>query len=416
VKPGVPVRVEAARSLDRILRTGAYSNVVVHQTDLMGADRSAHQSLVFTALRWILPIDVRIAEATDRPLERLEPLVLSVLRVATAESMVLGREPHGVVDSAVEAIDVLGIGRAKGLVNAVSRSIANSNLPRPGANEAFPEWMVTRACETFNDGSELLASLNEAAPVGVRLRKGEIDSITPVPDIPRAGYVSGSMDVGELEREGAIDVIDPASTAVALSLGVEPGMAVLDLAAAPGGKTRAMADDLRPADHQEQETQGTGELSGFIVASDVHRTRVSSAARRTKDFDTIRWLRSDALAPPVRPKSFHRVLLDAPCTGLGSLRRRPEIRYRIDPEAPSGYGAKQRQMLERAIELVRPGGRLVYSVCTIFPEETVDVVARLGGHPPDGLGGRVFGDGVLLNPLDTGTDGMFICVFDKSAN
>lgn len=404
MKPGVAVRVEAARSLDRIVHSGAYSNVVVHQTDLVGSDRSSHQSMVFAALRWLLPIDSRIANASDRPLDKLQPIVLSVLRIAATESIVLGGEPHAVVDSAVESVGELGAGKAKGLVNAVSRSIANSTQPQPDAADAFPRWMVDRLGEVYDDGRAMLASLNEAVPVGVRLRGAPIDGIIPVRGIDAAGYVTGAVDVRQLEREGLIDVIDPASTAVVQALGIEPGMCVADLAAAPGGKTRAISDKVA----------ATGDRGpGFVVACDVHRSRVLSAAKRTRDLHSIHWLRADALDPPLRAGSFDRVLLDAPCTGLGSLRRRPEIRYRIDERAPAEYGMKQRAMVERALELVRPGGRLVYSVCTVFPEETTEVVAGLAANPPDGIRGRQVGNGILLNPLDSGTDGMFIAVIDR---
>lgn len=401
MKAGVSVRVEAARSLDRIVRSGAYSNVVVHTTELGGSDRSAHQALVFTALRWLRPIDARIGRATDRPFDRIQPLVLSVLRIAATESLILGREPHGVVDSAVESIAELGAVRAKGLVNAVARSIATNPGPRPTDTDAFAPWMVARLGETHPDAVALLASLNGPAPVGVRLRRGPLDGVSEIAGIANSGYVTGPVDIAELERNGTLDVIDPASTAVAQSLDVRPGMLVADLAAAPGGKTRAIADAVGS--------------EGRVVASDSHRSRIRSASKRSKAMSHITWVRGDALAPPLRRGIFDRVLLDAPCTGVGSLRRRPEIRYRIEPEAPSSYGATQRMMLEQALGLVRPGGRLVYSVCTVFAEETIDVVAGLGAGAPEGIPGRRFGDGVLLNPLDSGTDGMFIAVFDRPA-
>ena len=121
----------------------------------------------------------------------------------------------------------------------------------------------------------------------------------------------------------------------------------------------------------------------------------------------------DAQKPPFRARTFDKVLIDAPCTGLGTLRRRPEIRHKLAPDAPQAYGALQRDMLKKALEIVRPGGRLVYSVCTVFPEETIDVVAGLGGRAPEGLVGISLGDGALLAPHITGTDAMFISVFDR---
>ncbi|MCL1595176.1 MAG: rRNA cytosine-C5-methyltransferase, partial [Actinomycetia bacterium] len=133
---------------------------------------------------------------------------------------------------------------------------------------------------------------------------------------------------------------------------------------------------------------------------------------RSKDISRITWLVADAAKPPFRSSSFDRVLLDAPCTGLGTLRRRPEIRYRMDPDAPDRYGKMQRSMLQQAVGLLRQGGRLVYSVCTVFPEETIDVVANMGFHAPEHSIAEPWGDGVLFTPHLTRTDGMFIAVFD----
>lgn len=145
---------------------------------------------------------------------------------------------------------------------------------------------------------------------------------------------------------------------------------------------------------------------------DVHPGRLRRARRRSADLAAVRWVLGDARRPPYRERSFERVLLDAPCTGLGTLRRRPEIRYRFEPSAPERYGRLQREMLERARRLVAPGGRLVYSVCTPTSAETVEVVAGLGFHPAEGLVGPRRGDGVLLGPHSTGTDGMFIAAME----
>jgi 16S rRNA (cytosine967-C5)-methyltransferase len=183
------------------------------------------------------------------------------------------------------------------------------------------------------------------------------------------------------------------------ALSVTPGDTVLDMAMAPGNKTAAIADALA--------------RSGRVVASDLHTRRSFSAARRLARMGvTVDMVIADARRPPFRPGTFDRILLDAPCTGLGTLRRRPEIKLRLDPEAPGRLAAVQRQMLEAALPLLRPGGRLVYSVCTVFPEETVEVVAGLGAVPPAELPGRVWSDGRLLAPHLTATDGMFIAVID----
>lgn len=399
MKDGTLVRSTAATTVDRITRTGAYSNIVVHTTDLPTLDRSAHQNLVFTTLRWLIPIDTAIRDCSSRSLIRTDPMVLSVLRIAATELLILGHSPHGVVDGAVDAIDVLGVPRAKGYVNAVLRKLVAQPPRQLSAGDSFPAWMRDRIGASFEDSPGLFESLNEATPPGLRARNGQNLAASPVEGIDNAYYADDTTDIDDIRSDVSVDVMDPASTAVVAALDVQPDDVIADLAAAPGGKTRAIADLL------------TG--SGWLAASDRHRGRTITARRRSGPRERIEWLQMDARSPALEPAAFDRVLLDAPCTGLGTVRRRPEIRHRIDEEAPHRYGEMQRAMLVRALPLVAAGGRLVYSVCTLFMEETSDVVDGLGGRAPDMPIGDVVGEGRMLTPLNAGTDGMFISVFDR---
>jgi 16S rRNA (cytosine967-C5)-methyltransferase len=148
---------------------------------------------------------------------------------------------------------------------------------------------------------------------------------------------------------------------------------------------------------------------GLLVASDRLERRVVSARRRLRRLGLdLPWLVADGRRLPFPARVFDRVLLDAPCTGLGTLRRRPEIRHRLVREDPHRAGQLQRQLLDEAVRVVRRDGLVVYAVCTVFPEETVDVVAGFQARPPKGLPGRPAGDGWLLGPHLTGSDGMFI--------
>jgi 16S rRNA (cytosine967-C5)-methyltransferase len=211
--------------------------------------------------------------------------------------------------------------------------------------------------------------------------------------------IDGAWTVPGREAAAGLAVMDPASTAVALAVGAEPGHRVLDVAAAPGNKTMALDAALGGR--------------GLLVAADRNRRRVAVARRRLAATGVIGpWVVADGAHPPFRPGSFDRVLLDAPCTGLGTARRRPEIKFRLDAGAPDRMAALQRALVEGSLPLLRPGGRLVYSVCTVFAEETVAIASAFGGRPPDGLPGRAEGDGWLLAPHLTGTDGMFVTVID----
>jgi 16S rRNA (cytosine967-C5)-methyltransferase len=153
------------------------------------------------------------------------------------------------------------------------------------------------------------------------------------------------------------------------------------------------------------------DAGGKVVALDRSPKRVLRARGRAGEAG---WMIGDAVNPPLEPGRFDRVLLDAPCSGFGTLRRRPEIRHRVSPARVRELADLQRQMLARALSLLAPGGCLVYSVCTVVPAETVEVVKEWGAHPPEGLPGRVWEAGLLLAPHLTGTDGMFIALIDAN--
>jgi 16S rRNA (cytosine967-C5)-methyltransferase len=192
-------------------------------------------------------------------------------------------------------------------------------------------------------------------------------------------------------------VQDQASQWVAEAVGAGPGERVLDLCAAPGGKATALA--------------GTG---ATVVAADRRRSRaglVTANARRLGLTDALAVIIQDGTRPGVRPGSFDHVLVDAPCSGLGALRRRPDARWRIGPDDIAALAHLQHQLVDAARTLVRPGGTLVYSACTLTDAETRGIDDHLGGldalDPPGGPW-RPHGRGALLLPQDAGTDGMFV--------
>lgn len=394
----LPARAAAARDVDRIVRSGAYSNVLVAQAKGLDAREHGHyQRLVYDTLRHLPALDDAIGGASSRRLGDIDPIVLAILRVAATEVLEHDTPSHAVVFEYVEAARALRRDRAAGFINAVLRSLVAQARDLEGvATEWYPPAVIEAAERSLGDqaGSFLEAS-NAPAPIGIRVRgvadAGDIG-------IPGTRYVQDVAEARALERSGDADIMDPASAAVAVALAAEPGDRVADLAASPGGKARALADAVGP--------------EGIVVCADVHVRRTRSAAARSRDIANAHWIVADATQPAFRPASFDRVLLDAPCTGLGTMRRRPEIRLRFQPGAPSRYGDLQRTMLESAIALVRPGGRIAYSVCTITLEETKAVVADLGFMPPGGLPGTLHGDGLMLGPHITGTDGMFIAVKD----
>lgn len=406
MKQGVETRVVAATLLRRILEDGAYSNIVVRTAtrDLQRRDAMFVQRLLYTTIRYLARIDRIIDERVSRP---IEDDVRAVLRIGVAEILFTDGNAYAAVDSAVEAVRAIGVPRASGFVNGVLRNVVRDGepaLPEGPEGEALrlgvPLWLHEDLVTAYgvDTATSFLEASNEPTRVGVRRRRGEapgeaIDGIESAYLVDDVSLLRGSIASGD------IVVADPSSTAVAAALGPQPGDRVLDLAAAPGGKTLHVWDLLG------------GE--GMIVAMDRHAGRAATARRRLLRLGAdVNWVIGDATAPPFAPNSFDRILLDAPCTGLGTLRRRPEIRHRISPSSAAEFGRVQRQMLDAAVALLRPGGRLVYSVCTVTPEETINVVEGTASHGPEGLPGVALGGGVLLAPHVTGSDGMFIAVID----
>jgi 16S rRNA (cytosine967-C5)-methyltransferase len=398
-KAGVESRLAAAAVLGRVLRSGAWSNVLLRDLDRFAPeDRSHIRLLVYESLRRIETVDAAIDAATRRPVATIDDVVVDILRIAVTEAFYTRSPDHAVVDTAVEAVRHAGHAKAAGFVNGVLRSILRAGPSEPAAGIAgglgYPQWLVDTLTGSWGEGETLafLSASMSPAPLCVRVRPGGVP-----PDAAVPGPIAGSWILGQGSPVPPdVAVQDPASVAVVTALGIEAGQSVLDLAAAPGGKTLQIVD--------------AG--AGLVVATDRHARRLRSAARRLSG-QPVHWVRSDARRPPFASASFDRVLLDAPCSGLGTLRRRPEIRLKVTEDEVSRLAHQQRAMLDAALGLVAPGGRLVYAVCTVTPAETIDVVGGRGGTSPSLAVGRDLGEGRLLAPHLGGTDGMFISVFDR---
>jgi 16S rRNA (cytosine967-C5)-methyltransferase len=397
----------AAAILLRIRDHGAYSNVILPRAtrELSDRDRSFVYRLVTDALRHQRTADALIAAATSRPVSELDPEVSAVLEVAVAE--LLGDDPDAVyatVNESVEAVRDLGFGRATGLVNGVLRRMTRDGLPALPADRArgysVPEWVLGRITQDHGRtlAGELFTGLRAPTPgVGIRVVRGA----EPPEGATAVDEIAGAYRLDRTPKPSQdLVVMDGASVAVARAVGAQPGECILDMAAAPGGKTIAMWDEARGG--------------ASLVAMDSHQRRLASARNRLIGYDVSPWwVVGDGTRAPFAAESFDAILLDAPCTGLGTLRRRPEIAMRLKVGALESLAAQQRTMLREAWRLVRPGGRIVYSVCTLFAAETVDVVGDYEATAPTGLPGLEWGGGLLLAPHLTGTDGMFVSLIRK---
>ncbi len=367
-----PRRV-AHEALVRIEEGGAYANLVLgpllERSGLDVRDRGLATELVYGTTRMRRACDGLVDRFVtgSRP---LDPPTRAALRLGAYQVAFLGMPPHAAVSTAVEVAPR----RSRGLVNAVLRKVADDHaahgrqIPDEATALSYPDWVVER----------LVADL------------GRDDAVAAL-EAMNVGGEATTRDDGYTQ--------DRASQWVAELVGAEPGERVLDLCAAPGGKATALAAG-----------------GAFVVAADVRSARaglVAGNAERTGTADRVAVVVADGVRPPLRPESFDRVLVDAPCSGLGVLHRRADARWRLEPGAVERLAALQAELVLAAADLVRPGGTLVVSVCTLTAAETtgVDAVVAecrpdLVPLPPPGDPWVPWGRGALLLPQARGTDGM----------
>ncbi len=378
-------------------------------------DRALAGEIATGTLRWQGAFDHVITAFTKRPPARLDPEVLVILRLTIFQLLHLDRVPaSAAVNDAVDLTSKVGKRSAAALVNAVLRRVSRERgllplPPRPAdardrsaaldylsTTLSHPRWLVARWMDRHGfEAAESWAQFNNSpAPLTLRVNRlrttpaalagqlrGHGVEVRPGEFATDALVVSsGNPLLTPLASEGLFLVQDEGSQLVAIVAGARPGERVLDACASPGGKTTAMAADMGNR--------------GTIVAMDVRRRRVELLARTVVACraSCAHVLRADAAAALPFGVRFDRVLLDAPCSGLGTVRRDPDVKWRRNEDDLPALADLQLTMLEHTAVVVRPGGRLVYSTCSSAPDENEDVVRRfLERHPefetaaPEGL-------------------------------
>jgi 16S rRNA (cytosine967-C5)-methyltransferase len=425
-------------ALDALVRVddGAYAHILVpemlRKVPLEQRDRAFVTELVYGTVRMQRTLDHLLTGVASRPLDSLDPPVRAALRLG-AYQLVIGLPAHAAVGETVAVVPERARGFANGVLRALTRAGPPWRLPAGdsvaalGVRTSHPDWIVDTFRTQFGvkDAVAILTMDDAAAPVTLRVNtaRASVDDVeAELRDggvkVERGALVRDALvlyepgDVGALAvvRDGRATPQDQASQAIVAALDPQPDDHVLDIASAPGGKATAAA-----------ETMGN---EGVVVAADLHPGRVRTvkrAAQRLELVHTIVPVVADGRALPFRDASFDRVLLDAPCSGLGVLRRRPDARWRVQPSDVDDLFALQRVLLATAAKLVRPGGRLVYSVCTLTREETIAVDEWAAEHLTDFLPldrppspWRPHGRGALVLPSDAGTDGMFMLAFERT--
>ena len=389
-----PAREVAFRVLGRMERTmGGTDDVLDSESkaaNLSVSDRALAYEITYGVLRWRRRLDAALARFTDRGVPDDERVQV-ILRAAAYQLIFLDRVPaSAAVNTAVEALKGVGREGMAGFANAVLRKVAKAaaelaaETPAADAGHAewaqfasYPDWMVDALAEAIGEDAlqPLLLAGNVRPPLTLRARPGTRASV--VADLrealraevregrwaPEAITIHGGVGaVGELPGLATrFWVQDESSQLASLLLDPQPGEAILDVGAAPGGKTVHIRELLGKA--------------GVVTALDVNRKRLEKMERSLADFERgIDFVVGDAAGEvsELAPASFDRVLVDAPCSALGIIRRKPDVKWSRVPEDVPRLAAKQASVLDGASKWVRRGGILLYSVCTLSLAETVE--------------------------------------------
>jgi 16S rRNA (cytosine967-C5)-methyltransferase len=423
-------RSVAFEAVRRVVEDGAYSNLVLpaalRRSRLSREDRALAAELTYGTLRRRLTLDHVIARHVRRGIESTPPAARAILELGAYQLLYTRVPSYAAVSATVD----LAAGRQRGFVNAVLRAIEREGaaLPAGPSDEevsvrtGLTGWAVRELRGRVGDDAERAASaLAEPAPLCIRVNRcvatpEEVAAALeatgleprPAPLHPGSLLVSGSSAPSELPgfRDGAFAIQDQASAFVVDVLDPRPGDRVLDACAAPGGK----AGDIACRVGREGRLVAADVAPGRarLVLDQLHRLRVPGTV-----------VTHDARRPALRGV-FDKVLVDAPCSGIGSARRRPELLWRVSRDRLAALARLQVAIAEAAADLLRPGGRLVYSVCT-FPRAETDAVCDalvrhrrdLRPEPCEGPDGPA--ERVRLWPHLHGSDAMFVAAFRKAA-
>ena len=401
-------------------------------------DKAQASALVFAVVRNRLLLDRLLAGFVSRPLGKLDPPVLSALRLGAADLAVLGSPAHAAVGETVAAAKATPAKRAQGLVNAALKKFSRGwqDVPLPdrakdaaaylAVKHSHPPWLVKELLSMLGEAETeawLLANQEEPpACLRVNTLKTTPKELAKLLE-PMAGEAvlhplcpaslvlerrSGRLDSLPGFDDGLWQAQDAGAAALSTLLGAKPGMRVLDLCAGAGGKTGHLAELMQN--------------KGGIVAVEPSQGRFKALVKNLERLGVTiaEPLQADGLKLPGGLGLFDLVLVDAPCTGLGTLGRRPDLRWRKDPTDAARLAGLQRDLLEAAIAQTKPGGAVLYCTCTITAVENQGVVeAVMAGHPevePAWLpGSRLDADGYFrTRPHQDHSDAFFAARLKKS--
>lgn len=450
-QPPRSAREVALRALRDVDIKAAYANFALdaHLTKsrLEPRDRGLATELVYGVTRRRATVDWAISQVATRPLSQIDPWIRNDLRLGVYQILYMERIPQSAaVDEAVELARQYGHEGVAKFVNGVLRNLIRKlptlAWPDPAKDpvgalairHSHPEWLVREWTGRFGaeEAVRLMEASNRIPPLTVRVntmkatREAVAEALAaegvktePTPHSPFGLIIHDLTSASYLDRlkamkAGLLTVQDESSMLVGPVVAPEPGQTVIDVAAAPGGKTTHMAEIMKN--------------QGRIIAIDIHAHKVDLIAENAKRLGAtiIEGICTDAReVGKLLPGRADAILCDVPCSGLGTLARRPDARWRKAPGDIDQLVPIQQAILESAAQALKPGGTLVYSTCTIQPRENQELVeAFVAAHPefrfddirpylPPSLAGEA-GDGYIqLLPHIHGTDGFFIARLKK---
>lgn len=439
-------RVSAARwaayqILSRVEKEQAYTSVLLplYEEDLKTEDRALCHELTLGIIRNKLLLDAIVENLTAKKLSKLDLPVLLALRLGVYQLRFMSRIPaRAAINESVEIVKQERKVSAASFVNAILRraereadlypvkDIADP-LEKLSVAASHPLWLIKKWTEEFGfEETEKLALANNQAPqISFRAnRRNEKDLLRQLTEagveyfasalVPGC-YIAGSANrkIYELAEDGELALQDEASQLVAHLVALKPGESFFDVCAAPGNKTTQIINSVPSRE------------SGLYAAGDLHQRRIDTLQKNLwkAQIESVKVRQYDAEKKlPFDPETFDTILVDAPCSGTGTIRHNPEIRWSLEPADITKLAAKQKKILSNAAALLKTGGRLIYSTCSLEEEENEMVVAEFlrenpefeiagTGAPRELITGRGF---VRTFPQRDNTDGFFAAVLKKS--
>lgn len=373
--PISPARLAAFNILLRVERESAYADELLHSPlldDLSALDRNLTTEIVMGVLRWRSLLDETIARLSFTPFRKLDLEVLTALRMGIYQKQFLSKIPaHASVNETVELVKQAKKTSAAGLVNAVMRKVKSAPYDQQASKSlAHPQWLVDRWTKFFGpEKARLICEYDQRVPAtALRLNSAEDEAVLKEQNIQlapgalmkNARIVAGGDLTPELLQSHNIAIQDEGSQLIAalIANNATQGERILDCCAAPGSKTAAIA---------------TRQPKAEIIAAELHPHR-AALLRKLVPQPNVQVITADATNLPYKSE-FNHILADVPCSGTGTLARNPEIKWKLKPEDLADLQSRQIAILTAAIGYLRPGGKLVYSTCSLEPEENEQVIA-----------------------------------------